>query len=143
MALHLIKLWVGHTSLKDLLDYQRRAPRPLTSTKQSRELMHVTRNFPKRAQELLDGGSIYWVIKNTVVGRQRIVDLRHVVKDDLPHCAIVYDTEFVHVQMRPHRPFQGWRYLEGRDAPPDVGANLHDHDMPEEVKQVLSELNLL
>ena len=143
MTLHLIKLWVGHTSLKDLLDYQRSALKHLAASNQTRELMHVTRNFPKRAQELLDGGSIYWVIKNTIVGRQRIVDLQHVVKDDLPHCAIIYDKEFVHVQMRPHRPFQGWRYLEGRDAPPDVGANLHDHDMPEEVKQVLSELNLL
>jgi hypothetical protein len=84
-------------------------------------LQHVTRSMPKRRDEVLEGGSLYWVIKGVVRVRQRIVGLEPTVGENgVPHCAIVYDPELISVAARPHRPFQGWRYLEPEQAPPDV-----------------------
>src|SRR5690606_8769415 len=108
MTLNLIKLSVGSESVADLEQWQR----------QHGEWMHVTRNTPKRAEELLDGGSIYWVIKGWLCGRQKLLELRPLSIGGVAHCGLVYAPEMIRIQPRPQRPFQGWRYLEGKDAPP-------------------------
>ena len=72
-----------------------------------REPVHITRHTPRRADELLAGGSIYWIISGAIVGRQRLTDFRAIVVDDVPHCEIVFFSELVAVAPRPHRPFQG------------------------------------
>lgn len=138
MTLHLIKLWVGHACADELRAYQRAYLDEKTLRKEPLELTHITRNFPKRAAEILDGGSIYWVIGGTIIGRQRILELRTVMKDDRTFCAIVYDHTFIPVITRPHRPFQGWRYFEHDLAPPDA-KDAHPHDF----HHVMNELNLL
>ena len=118
MALHILKLCVGVDTLQELADWQ--AAR-LKQMKGPRKLLsHVTRMTPKRRDEILDGGSLYWVIKGQIAARQPIVDLRPAVKNGHPSCAIVYEPALVPVARRLHRPFQGWRYLKADDAPPDL-----------------------
>jgi hypothetical protein len=85
------------------------------------ELMHVTRQTPRRADELLDGGSLYWVIRGSIAVRQRLIDIRPArAQDGIPRCALVYDPELVPTLRRARRPFQGWRYFNPDDAPPDA-----------------------
>ena len=98
---------------------------------------------PKRRDEVLDGGSLYWVIKGFTAVRQRLIDIRPFVdKEGVPRCHLVYDKELVLVSPRPRRAFQGWRYLEPKDAPPDVRGGASG-DMPEKLRRELAELGLL
>ena len=143
MSLHLIKLCVGAESIQDLADWQARRLAPLRKKNKPLELQHVTRQMPKKKEELLNGGSLYWVIKGNVAARQRLIDLRAVTRDGVPHCAIVYDPEIVPLLRRPHRPFQGWRYLQGKDAPPDARSFKGGKGLPDALKAELAELGLL
>lgn len=142
MTLHLIKLSVGTESLDDLKGWQQewlKLQRAQGIKKP--ELVHVTRMTPKRMDELLDGGSIYWVVKGWIVARQKLLDFRETEKNGIPHCAIVYDKTIIPVQMRQHRAFQGWRYLHLKDAPKDSTAA--GDELPESLKKELAELGLL
>lgn len=140
MPLHLIKLSVGSDSIADLEAWQALRLRELEQQGKKPEMMHITRNTPKRAEEVLDGGSLYWVIKGFVCARQRLLELRPIVYNDAPHCGLVYDKELIRVAPRPHRPFQGWRYLASKDAPPDLMAN---GEADEKILRELAELGLL
>jgi hypothetical protein len=121
MTVHLIKLCVGCDSIEDLRDWQQRRLAQRKKRGEPLVLQHVTRSMPKRRDEVLDGGSLYWVIKGFVRVRQRIVGLEPTVNENgVPHCAIVLDPELVAVAPRLLRPFQGWRYLEPEQAPADV-----------------------
>ena len=143
MPLHLIKLSVGSKSLKHLGQWQKKRLKDLEEAGKKPELIHVTRHMPKRADEILDGGSIYWVIKGWVVARQKIIELRPIKSDGVPHCGIVYDKKAVPVQWRQHRAFQGWRYLAAKDAPPDRDPRSNDDALPEALRQELALLGLL
>jgi hypothetical protein len=143
MALHLIKLCVGVDSVADLADWQKARLKERKAKGQARELLHITRHMPKRAEELLDGGSLYWVIKGHVAARQTLVDLRSVSRKGVPHCALVYDPELVLVRPRFHRPFQGWRYLPAADAPPDLAKVKGAGKLPQALQTELAELGLL
>jgi hypothetical protein len=120
MTLHLIKLCVGADSIEDLSDWQQKKLAERTKRGEAAEIFHVTRMTPKRVDELLAGGSLYWVIKGHIAVRQRLLALRPVVKDAEPHCALVLDPKLVPTAKRFHRPFQGWRYLDAKDAPRDL-----------------------
>jgi hypothetical protein len=143
MALHLIKLSVGPESLSDLANWQAQRLRGKKRKGETPELIHITRNTPKRAAELLAGGSIYWVIKGFICARQRLLELRPLVRNGTPHCGLVYDKELVRVKLRPHRAFQGWRYLESKDAPPDLAKGQGEDTLPEDMRRQLTELGLL
>ena len=143
MSLHIIKLCVGADSLSDLESWQQQYVDRLKRLRQPVELMHVTRNTPKRAQEVLAGGSLYWVIKGWLCARQPLLELRALERDGVPYCGLVYAPELIRVVPRPHRPFQGWRYLEAKDAPPDMAIGEAQDDMPEHVLRELAELGLL
>ena len=119
MTVHLIKLSVGPESLSDLANWQKQRLAEKKRKGQKPELMHITRHKPKRAEELLDGGSIYWVIKGRIVARQKMLELRTIKVDGVEHCGLVYDKKLIKVHPHPRRPFQGWRYLEVKAAPPD------------------------
>ena len=83
----------------------------------SREHLHRTRMVPKRADELLDGGSLYWVIRGEVMCRQRLIDIRPFVdKEGVGRCHLVLEPKLTLVEPRPRRAFQGWRYLEAKDC---------------------------
>ncbi len=113
--LHLTKLAVGVRDIEHLRDLQ--TERALRNP----PLRHRTRNFPRRRDEVVDGGSIYWVIAGATLVRQRVLDVIEDRWDDNSACAgLIFDPQLVPVAARPTRPFQGWRYLRPEDAPPDL-----------------------
>ena len=119
--IHLQKLSVGSESIDTLAHWQDHVVSRRQANGESRHHVHVTRMFPKQKNELLDGGSIYWVIKGLIQCRNRIVALEEVRKEDgTKACAIIMDPELVPVVLTPKRPFQGWRYLKPDAAPADL-----------------------
>ena len=144
MALHLIKLCVGAESIEDLEEWiaervaerKKRGERPLSQ--------HVTRMVPKRGAELLDGGSLYWVIRGQLAARQTLKGIETFVDEEgVGRCRLWLDPKVAPVLPRPYRPFQGWRYLASQDAPPDLAGRGDVADMPEALRRELSELGLL
>jgi hypothetical protein len=145
MSLNLIKLCVGCDSVEDLeewiafrLDERRRAGEPA-------EQFHTTRMLPTRRAELLDGGSLYWVIKAQVQCRQRLLDIRPFVDaEGISRCHLILDPDVVRTDWQPRRAFQGWRYLPVADAPADL-ADAHSGvmAMPPHLRRELAELGLL
>ncbi|MBK0400577.1 DUF1489 domain-containing protein [Limibaculum sp. M0105] len=144
-ALHLVKLCVGADSIEDLAEWQaarsaeRRAagldPRP----------RHVTRMWPRRQDDLLAGGSLYWVIRGLVLVRQRILSLDPVTGEDgIRRCALILDPELVRVEARPRSAFQGWRYLRAGDAPPDLPKDAQEGaGLPQEMQSALAALGVI
>jgi hypothetical protein len=133
VTIHLIKLCVGIETIDELRAWQHKRKR----------IEHWTRMTPKRADDLLAGGSLYWVIKGRIQARQKVLALDSgVTTDGVPHCVLVLDKELVAVAPRNHRAFQGWRYLEQKDAPKDLSAK-STGDLSAEMAAALSELGLL
>lgn len=119
--LHLIKLSVGSDSVDDLRQWQTRRIEERRAAGLDPRPRHVTRMWPKRADEILGGGSLYWVIQGWIAVRQSIEAFDEVIGEDgIRRCAIVFSPELVIVAARPRGPFQGWRYLPAGDAPPDA-----------------------
>lgn len=145
MPMNLIKLAVGIEDVEHLADVQARRLAAKRKSKQPAELLHVTRSFPRQADEVLDGGSMYWVVKGVIRVRQRIVDLRETLNEDgKPACAIVLDPDLVQTERRTFRAFQGWRYLKPDDAPKDASAVDAQADaLPDALAGELRELGLL
>ena len=142
MPLHIIKLSVGSDSLDDLAHWQKQRLKALKDAGKKPELIHVTRQTPKRAEEVLDGGCIFWVVKGWIVARQKLLELRPLKRDGVPHCGLVYDKKIIPVQWQQRRAFQGWRYLEPKDAPPDRHKGDTDA-LPPELRQELMALGLM
>lgn len=139
MALHIVKLCVGVSNLEEFEAWR------LAEKRARRKMDHVTRMWPKRADEVLNGGSIYWVIRSMILVRQPILELKRVTGGDgIERCRMIFEPDYVLVRPTPRRAFQGWRYLEAADAPPDLtrgqAALL---DMPEDMRAELAELGLL
>jgi hypothetical protein len=145
MTVHLIKLCVGVETVKELRDWQTERLRSLRKESKKSELRHRTLQTPRRRDELLTGGSLYWVIKGLVLVRQRVLDLVPDVKDDgIACCAIVLDPELVATRPQTRRAFQGWRYLAAGDAPPDWGRVVDGDDgIPGAMRAQLRELRLI
>ena len=139
--LHLVKLSVGTESVEGLEAWHRsaRAKGPDGNPR------HVTRMWPRRETELLDGGSIYWVIKGAILCRQPILRLDEVIgSDGIRRCAIVLKPGLIRVAATPKRPVQGWRYLLGSDAPPDLRAGHKDEEaLPPSLSMALAEIGVL
>ncbi len=137
---------VGTDSIEDLEDWikLKHAEQKKRGVKKPRRF-HTTRMVPKRAEEILDGGSIYWVIRGEIMCRERILDIRPFVdKDGIGRCKLVLDPKCVPVRPRPFRAFQGWRYLEDEDAPPDLDRVARGMtSLPEPLRRELRELGLL
>jgi hypothetical protein len=152
-VLHLIKLCVGCDSVADLQDWIKEKLKANGAGKRGagksgsrlRERNHTTRMVPKRADEITDGGSLYWVIRGQIMCRERILDIRPFVdKEGIGRCHIVLDCMPVLVEPRPYRAFQGWRYLVPKDAPRDLDrAAPGARDMPEDLRRELRQLGLL
>src|SRR6201993_5396830 len=121
MPLHLIKLAVGCDSVRDLEDWIKQKLKAKRKAGEKPERIHTTRMVPKRADELIDGGSLFWVIKGEITCRETIPAIRPFVhKDGIGPCRTVLDGNPVLVEPRPFRAFQGWRYLTAKDAPRDL-----------------------
>jgi hypothetical protein len=145
MALHLIKLCVGCDSITDLEEWIEENRALHRRLGRDYEQTHTTRMVPKRIDELLDGGSLFWVIKGHVAARQTLLDVRPFTDaDGIGRCRLVLDQTVVTVEPRPYRPFQGWRYLAVKDAPRDIDLKSGDlGQMPDEMRRELAELGLL
>ncbi|HEX2591078.1 MAG TPA: DUF1489 domain-containing protein [Rhizomicrobium sp.] len=143
MTLHILKLCVGVDTLQELADWQAGRLKDLKKKGKPAELVHVTRMTPKRKDEVLDGGSLYWVIKGQIAARQKLIDLRKVTKNGTPHCGLVYEPKLIPVQRRAHRAFQGWRYFDPKDAPPDARGTKGLEKLPEKLQAELVDLGLL
>lgn len=146
MALHMIKLCVGAHAIEDLADWQ--LGRMAARKKKGLAPLpyHTTFQSPKRQQELLDGGSLYWVMKGIITARQRFVAFEEGAKEDgTPCCVMVLDPKIVPVRPVPRRAFQGWRYLTAEDAPPDLGKGTGNGiaAMPPGMRKALAELCLI
>ena len=145
MPLHLIKLCVGCDSVQDLKDWIKEQRAKKKKAGEQGDRFHRTRMVPKRVDELLDGGSLFWVIKGELLCRERILGIVPFTdKDGIGRCRIVLDGKVKLVQPRPYRAFQGWRYLLAREAPPDLDrAAPGARNMPEQMRRELRELGLL
>jgi hypothetical protein len=141
VTLHLIKLCVGADSIADLAHWQKRRAAERRKKGASGAIMHITRMTPKRADELLDGGSLYWVIKGQIAARQKLIAIKPVTREGVPHCALVLDQKIIPLLPRQHRAFQGWRYFEPKDAPPDLKGS--KSQLPEKLRAQLAALGLL
>ena len=147
MALHIVKLCVGADSIEDLAQWQqgRLAELKKAGIKPPR-IFHTTYMTPKRQHEVLAGGSLYWVIKGVIQVRQRLTGFGEGQKaDGKPACLLYLDPELVAVRPTPRRAFQGWRYLEAADAPPDLKKGSRDElaAMPAALRKELASLGLL
>jgi hypothetical protein len=145
MALHLIKLCVGCDSIRDLEDWIKLKLKEKRKRGEKPEHIHRTRMVPKRATELTDGGSLYWVIRGEIACRQRLRDVRPFRdKEGVGRCGLVLDPKVVPVAPRPFRAFQGWRYLAAEDAPRDLEKAMPGAiAMPEKLRRELRELGLM
>jgi len=148
MALHLQKLCVGAESIESQRAWQAGPGMIYARSRGYDTPCHTTRMMPKRVEELLDGGSLYWVIKGLMRLRQRIIAVNRVKgTDGISRCDLVFDPELVAVVPRAHRPFQGWRYLKAEDAPRDLGGLTENGagfgHFPPELQSELAELGLL
>ena len=136
--IHLVKLCVGAESIDDLAYWQTRGANKLKIDGVSCPV-HETRQTPKKMEELLDGGSIYWVIKGTILVRQTILAVR--TREDLHgrnFCQLAFDPELVATEPQGRKAFQGWRYLQPADAPADLkGSDVSD--VPPELTRALLE----
>ncbi|WP_300513920.1 DUF1489 domain-containing protein [Aliiroseovarius sp.] len=139
-TINLVKLCVGADRVEDLEAWQiaRAGGRP------GFEPRHVTRMWPKREAELLNGGSLYWVFKGLILARQRILRLEEVIGEDgIRRCGIVMHREVVRTESVPRRAFQGWRYLAPEDAPADLTpARQDEDDLPHELSTALAEIGI-
>lgn len=144
MPLHLIKLCVGCDSVEDLegwiageLAEKRARGLPVEDD-------HTTRMMPKRVDELVDGGSLYWIVKGGVQCRQRLLEVRPFTDaDGIGRCRLILDPEVIRTEWQPRRPFQGWRYLDPKDAPTDLAGAGSGEEMPLALRRELTELGLL
>ncbi|MCA0302659.1 MAG: DUF1489 domain-containing protein [Proteobacteria bacterium] len=144
MALNLIKLAVGIDDLAHLKTVQAERRRQRRQSPRSPHWVY-TRNTPRRAEELLGGGSLYWVVRGVIRCRQELVGFDEDVdaEDGRKYCRIKVKRTIVPTAPRACKAFQGWRYLEPDNAPPDLSKGDSDGEMPAEMVAELKRLGLL
>src|SRR3954464_1232657 len=145
MPLHLIKLAVGCESVKELKGWVTERVRKARQSGLPPRHIHITRMTPKRVEELLAGGSLYWVIRGEIAAREKIIAIEPFRdRDGIGRCRLVMQPKVIAVSPRPMRPFQGWRYFTGDAAPPDLGRAARSiAAMPEPLRRELRDLGLL
>ncbi len=138
MALHMLKLSVGTQSIESLGIFQAQR------LKDTGRTFHITRMVPRRKKELLDGGSIYWVIRGNILARQKLIDIEEFTdREEIRRCRLVFEPPLIPVRPVPRRPFQGWRYFKPEDVPPDLSKAEQAGSMSEQMRAELVELGLL
>jgi hypothetical protein len=134
VSLHLIKLCVGPGSLDELRAWQARR------IAQGQPLVVHTRQTPKRAAEIVDGGSLFWVIKGLVAARQRVLAIDTLGEGGQRRCEILLEAIVTPTAPQPRRAFQGWRYFDAKDAPADLASGEGGEAMPQELALRLREI---
>ncbi len=137
--IHLIKLCVGADTIDDLQDWQEYVMGERRKLGLSPKPVHQTRQTPKRAEELVDGGSLYWVIKGNVLVRQRLIAVETLEdRNGKSYCELVLEPKLFLTEVQRRKAFQGWRYLKPEDAPRDL-ADSTAKDVPPELGAALKE----
>ena len=132
-TVNLKKLAVGMRTIEDL------EMRLKFNIEKNGELIHITRIKPKRSEELCNGGSLFWVINRRVLVRQKILNIKQIIGDNNKFfAAILLENKIIKVRPTPMKPFQGWRYSQNKDGPPD----LTDDGFNDEFNNDLSKLGL-
>lgn len=141
---NLVKLCVGIDTIAQLEAYRVSQTEEAIRKGIDDQTTHVTRMWPKQSDKLLAGGSLYWVIKGVILARQRILRFEERIgTDGIRRCAIIMAPEIIRTQGAARRPFQGWRYLQPGDSPPDlVRAKSGDDDLPNEMRLALADIGL-
>ena len=144
-SLNLVKLCVGVEKVSDLAHWQVIRAQEARTAGGTYNPYHITRMWPRRQDELLDGGSLYWVFKGLILARQKILQLDEVIGEDgIRRCKIIMDAQLTLTEAHRRRPFQGWRYLTGTDAPKDVGPYVEgQEELPSALKAELAALGVL
>ncbi len=145
MPLHLIKLAVGCESVKELKSGVAQRMQTAKQKGLPRHHIHITRMTPKRGEELVAGGSLYWVIRGEIAAREKILAIEPFRdRDGIGRCRLVMQPKVIAVLPRPMRAFQGWRYFAQSDVPPDLGSmGAGVAAMPEPLRRELRDLGLL
>ncbi len=142
--LHIIKLCVGARDLEDLREWQSARLALAARLGIAWEFVHHTKQTPRNSADVLDGGSLYWVISGFILARQRLVAIRPERDENgVVKCGLVLAPEIIATEPRPRRPFQGWRYLKPEDAPPDLADGSKSSAMPGAMRNELAMLGLL
>jgi hypothetical protein len=138
--INILKLSVGSDSVEDHESWQI-GQRPHWPPGKA---IHVTRMWPKREAEVLEGGSLYWVIKGLILCRQQVLDLAEVnLGDGILRCALILDAPIIRTEPAPRRPFQGWRYLDPKDSPRDLPlGRAKDDPLPPALARALADIGL-
>lgn len=144
MTVHLLKLAVGAVSLDHMRERARGRADEAAAAGGPRAGAITTRTAPRRAAEILDGGSLYWVIKGSIQARQMVLGIEPFTDAcGLGRVRILLHESVCPVRPRPCRPFQGWRYLRPQDAPADLSLSYADAAMPASMRRDLMELCLI
>ncbi|MBL4873874.1 MAG: DUF1489 domain-containing protein [Rhodobacteraceae bacterium] len=143
--LNMVKLCVGADKVSELVHWRNERAAKARANGIEYTPNHVTRMWPRREDELLDGGSLYWVFKGLILARQRILRLDEVIgADGIRRCALIFDPDLMLTEAHRRRPFQGWRYLTKTDAPGDIGLYHEDQEeIPGALRAELSALGVL
>ncbi|MFL2801476.1 MAG: DUF1489 family protein [Paracoccaceae bacterium] len=140
---NLIKLCVGNQNVSDLYNSQKnriihheKSDLPAT--------FFITRMRPKRENEILNGGSVFWVFKGLILARQKIIGFEDFVsKDTIKRCKIILDRKIILTDTHQKKPFQGWRYFKEQDAPKDREIFSEDKlQLPLKIEKELSEIGI-
>ena len=147
MTVHLKKLCVGIADLDQLSAWQdlKSFPNPLDGLDGEPVVRHITRNTPRRGEEILEGGSLYWIIKGIIQARNPIVGFEEIIREDgKKYCGLLLATPFVETVPVKHRPIQGWRYFEDAAAPKDLGGGIAKGDtLPADLAAELKDMGLI
>ena len=140
-SVHLLKLSVGSESVESIAAWQAQ----WRKQRGRKHYAHVTRMWPKREAEILNGGSIYWVVKGLILARQRVLGLEEFIgQDGIRRCGIVCEAALIRTTTVPKRAFQGWRYLDPGDAPADLPkGRAQETPLPPELNRALAEIGVL
>ena len=144
MTVHLLKLAVGAPSVARLDAFVTHQAEAARAEGRSPAARITTRTAPKRSDEVLDGGSLYWVVKGSIAARQTVIAIEPFTdRDGTGRVMIALAPPLIQVRARPCRPFQGWRYLRVEDAPEDISEAAVDNAIPSGMRDELKELGLI
>lgn len=139
--MNLIKLCVGAESFED---QDRWIKTRMATGGPDYRPSHVTRMWPKQEAAILNGGSLYWVVKGAIQARQKIIRLDEVIgHDGIRRCGIILEPDLIRTNTAIRRPFQGWRYLKPEDAPADLPkSRAADDTLPKDLAIALADIGL-
>lgn len=146
MHVNLLRTGVGVDSIEHLAEIQE-TYRYAIDENGDDIAFFTTRNMPQRSNELLNGGSVYWIIKRLICVRQIITDIQQTTDDEGQRlCIISMKPQIMMVDPIPHKHIQGWRYLSPDKAPKDIrpyDKNTNTDKLDPQMEKELRELGLL